>query len=95
VLGTAKTFEDLGVAAYNGAGQLLSEGKNLLQAGRIVSVEARHAAIIRDLLQPVSSAFAGGDVVNGHGLDRAFLPAKVLSAAAPFIKTRVSARGLR
>ena len=57
VLGTAKTFEDLGVSAYNGAGQLLENGDFLLIAGKIVSVEARHAAAIRDLLQPMSSFF--------------------------------------
>ncbi len=48
VLGTARTFEDLGVSAYNGAGQLLTSPVNLLLAGKIVSVEARHAATIRD-----------------------------------------------
>lgn len=50
VLTTAKTFEDLGVAAYNGAGQLLEKGEYLLLAGKIVSVEARHATAIRYLL---------------------------------------------
>ena len=50
VLTTAKTFEDLGVAAYNGAGQLLEKGEYLLLAGKIVSVEARHATAIRYLM---------------------------------------------
>jgi hypothetical protein len=50
VLTTAKTFEDLGVAAYNGAGQLLDKGEYLLLAGKIVSVEARHATAIRYLI---------------------------------------------
>jgi hypothetical protein len=50
VLATAKTFEDLGVAAYNGAGQLLEKGEYLLLAGKIVSVEARHATAIRYLM---------------------------------------------
>jgi hypothetical protein len=94
VLTTAKTFEDLGVAAYNGAGKLLKSGDNLLQAGRIVSVEARHAATIRDLLQPGSVAFAGPEVVDKHGLDGALPPAKVLAAAGPFIKTEVTAKSL-
>lgn len=88
------TFEDLGVAAYNGAGKLLESGDYLLQAGRIVSVEARHAAAIRDLLQPGSVAFAGPDVVDKNGLDGAMEPAKVLAAADPFIKTEVTANSL-
>ena len=61
---TARTFEDLGVSAYNGAGQLLTVAANLLTAGKIVSVEARHAAAIRDLLVP--NSFAASDVVDCH-----------------------------
>jgi hypothetical protein len=94
VLGTARTFEDLGVSAYNGAGQLLKKTEYLLLAGKIVSVEARHAAVIRDLLQPNSAAFSGDDVVNAQGLDMARTPAQVLAAAAPFISTPVTATKL-
>lgn len=94
VLTTAKTFEDLGVAAYNGAGKLLKDKAYLLAAGRIVSVEARHAATIRDLLQPGSVAFSGPDVVDAKGLDGAKAPAEVLKAADPFIKTKITAKSL-
>ncbi|QPC95932.1 ferritin-like domain-containing protein [Mesorhizobium sp. INR15] len=94
VLTTAKTFEDLGVAAYNGAGKLIEKADYLVTAGSIVSVEARHAATIRDLLQPDSVAFAGPDVVDKNGLDGALAPAKVLAAAGPFIKTEVTAKSL-
>lgn len=95
VLGTAKTFEDLGVAAYNGAGKLLTSATNLLIAGKIVSVEARHAAAIRDLLMPMTASFAGDDVVTAAGgLDRAMEPAAVLAAADPFIVTKVTANNL-
>jgi Ferritin-like domain len=92
VLGTAKVFEDLGVAAYNGAGKLIENADYLLAAGKIVSVEARHAAAIRDLLQPNSVSFAGDDVVDANGLDGAMEPAAVLAAADPFIKTEVTAK---
>lgn len=94
VLTTARTFEDLGVAAYNGAGGLLQNGSYLAAAGTIVSVEARHAAIIRDLLSPLSASFAGNDVVNGAGLDRSLAPSQVLAKAAPFVVTPVSATQL-
>ena len=94
VLNTAKTFEDLGVAAYNGAGKLIKNVDYLAAAGTIVSVEARHAATIRDLLQPGSVAFSGPDVVDKNGLDGALPPAKVLAAADPFIKTEVTALSL-
>lgn len=90
ILETARTFEDLGVAAYNGAGKYLADARNLLVAGKIVSVEARHAAVIRDLLDTTGRAFGGDDVVDGQGLDRASEPAVVLPAAQPFITTKLS-----
>jgi hypothetical protein len=94
VLTTARTFEDLGVGAYNGAGKLIENPDYLLVAGRIVSVEARHAAAIRDLLQMNSVAFAGPDVVDENGLDVALEPSAVLMAADPFITTDVTANSL-
>lgn len=85
VLAVAKTFEDLGVGAYNGAGKLISNVDYLLLAGKIVSVEARHAALIRDLIS--NGSFADDSVVNGNGLDVAINPADVLNAAKPFLKS--------
>jgi hypothetical protein len=90
VLGTAKVFEDLGVSAYNGAGKLITNVDYLLLAGKIVSVEARHAAAIRDLLNPFSADFSGDDVITvDNGLDGAKMPGDVLAAADPFIKNTV------
>lgn len=91
VLGAAKAFEDLGVSAYNGAGQLIVSPDYLLLAGKIVSVEARHAAAIRDLLNPFSMDFAGDDVVApGNGLDGAKTPSEVLMAAKTYVKTAIN-----
>ena len=92
VLGAARTFEDLGVSAYNGAGQLLTTPANLVNAGRIVSVEARHAAAIRDLLVP--NSFAASDVIDGNGLDVVRSPTEVLPLADPYITTTINASGL-
>ena len=92
VLGAARTFEDLGVSAYNGAGQLLTTPANLVNAGRIVSVEARHAAAIRDLL--VANSFAASDVVDTDGLDVVRTPTEVLTLADPFVVTTINASGL-
>ena len=94
VLSTAQTFEDIGVSAYNGAGQLLTTPDNLLAAGKIVSVEARHSAAIRNLLDPGSVSFAGPDVVDKNGLDVVRAPADVLALADPFIVTEVTAMNL-
>lgn len=92
VLGTAKTFEDLGVSAYNGAGHYIESPDYLLLAGKIVSVEARHAAYIRDLLS--NGTFADSTVVDSNGLDKSRTPREVLTLAAPFIKTKLNAGSL-
>lgn len=92
VLATAKTFEDLGVSAYNGAGKLIASADYLLLAGKIVSVEARHAAYIRDLINPGS--FADSTVIDSNGLDKSRTPAEVLSMASSFIKTKINASNL-
>lgn len=62
VLTAARTFEDTGVAAYNGAGRFLTNNTFLGLAGKIVSVEARHSALIRDLI--TYNSFVGTDNVN-------------------------------
>lgn len=90
ILATAKTFEDLGVAAYNGAGKLLKTAAYLVIAGQIVSVEARHAAYIRDLIAPGS--FAADDQVDPiSGLDKAFKPTDVVMAAQKFVTEKLDA----
>lgn len=94
VLGAAKTFEDLGVKAYNGAGKLISDPTYLVLAGKIVSVEARHAAAIRDLLNPLSADFAGNDIVDANGLDGALAPSQVLNAAKSFYKDTINGSNL-
>jgi hypothetical protein len=98
VLNIARTFEDLGVAAYNGAGKFITNAAYLTVAGKIVSVEARHAAWIRDLI--VQNSFASRMSMTGMGItlppavlttpgkdgfDMAMTPDQVLMAAQPFI----------
>ncbi|WP_293891150.1 ferritin-like domain-containing protein [Flavobacterium sp.] len=92
VLATAKALEDTGVAAYNGAGKLLTNPDYLLLAGKIVSVEARHASAIRSLINPNSKDFAGDDIVNTDtGLDTVKDPSQVLAIADGFITTNFTA----
>ncbi len=92
VLGTAKAFEDLGVSAYNGAGELLESADYLLYAGKIVSVEGRHAAAIRDLIS--YGSFADNTVVNSMGLDVYRTPPEVLQIASTYIETTIIANNL-
>lgn len=94
VLNTAKAFEDLGVTAYNGAGQLISTTGNgptyLGLAGKIVSVEARHAALIANLIS--NGTFS--NTTDANGLDSARTPAQVLAIAGTYIKTVINASNL-
>jgi hypothetical protein len=85
VLATAKAFEDLGVAAYNGAGQYITTPQYLYIAGKIVSIEARHAAIIRDLV--TEGSFVGSDIVDiaGNSLEMSKLPSVVVATANTFL----------
>ncbi|MBA2248734.1 MAG: ferritin-like domain-containing protein [Chitinophagaceae bacterium] len=92
VLATAKAFEDVGVSAYNGAGQLLQSPDYLLYAGKIVSVEARHAACLRDLIS--YGSFADSTAVNSMGLDLVRTPTEVLAIASTYIKTKIIANNL-
>lgn len=100
VLDAAKAFEDLGVAAYNGAAKFIQTPLNLLLAGKIVSVEARHASLIRDLLaessfvaDDVVQVTTGGPIVAGGavsatptGLERSKSPADVVAVVNTFLK---------
>ena len=92
VLATAKAFEDLGVSAYNGAGKLITTPDYLVLAGKIVSVEARHAAYIRDLIS--NGTFADNTVIDMNGLDKSRTPSEVLSIAGAYLKSKLNASNL-
>jgi hypothetical protein len=85
-------LEDNGVATQNGAGKYFQSADNLALAGKLVSVEARHVAAVRDLREAagITSAgvatgtrFAGDDIVQPSGtyagLDTKVEPATGLS----------------
>lgn len=90
VLAAAKAFEDLGVQAYDGAGYLIKDSGYLTIAGKIVSVEARHAALISNLIS--KGTFVPDDQVDGNGLNKSASIAQVLPIANTFLKTKVSAQ---
>lgn len=84
VLAAAKGLEDLGVAAYNGFAYLFTKADYLLLTGKIVSVEARHAAFIDNLISPAS--FADTLMINTNGLDAAKSPQEVLPVINGMLK---------
>lgn len=94
VLAASMAFEDLGVSAYNGAGIRIKSDLYLTLAGKIVSVEARHASYIRDLITPGSfsdlNTLTSLGAVPANALDGALTPDKVLAIAGKFIKTKIT-----
>lgn len=91
ILNTAVSLEDTGVHAYNGAGTSLTNPTYLLAAGSIVSVEGRHAAGARGLLnrpatepdsdRAVSDAdlVANLNPVRGRAYDELYTPRQIVS----------------
>lgn len=73
ILATARLLEHTGVATLNGAGKYIKDARNLLIAGKFASVEARHAAALRDISPPTganaNTAFAGDDIIDANGRD--------------------------
>ncbi|WP_026838789.1 ferritin-like domain-containing protein [Gillisia sp. JM1] len=101
VLTVSRILEDTGVSAYNGAGKLLESTEYLLIAGKIVSVEARHASAIRDLLEPGTTNFASDEILvdlggTGEAYDEATSPQDVLAAVAAtgFLETKIIANNI-
>lgn len=100
ILNAAQAFEDLGVQAYNGAGQYIQSVDYLTLAGKIVSVEARHAALIRDLISygsfvgPTSGSTVTSNAVIDPSLtsatarqEQSKLPSVVLATANTFLSS--------
>lgn len=85
VLEAARNFEDNGVATLNGAGRRVQLPEFLTIAGKLVSVEGRHSAVLRDMLNPLSRDFAGDDVVDENGLDRAITPDESVRFVSKFL----------
>ena len=80
-LKTAHIFENLGVGAYLGAASFIKTPAILQAAAGIFGVEARHAALVGDLLGLAPE----GGVYQG-ATETPETKANVLKAAAPFLK---------
>ena len=98
VLQTAQTLEDLSVAAGNGAGKLLKRAPYLLMLGKIGSVDARHAAYIRDLRSNGSFAdltdLSAIGAQTADGLDAVLTPGEVLNRIGKYSRQRLNASKL-
>lgn len=95
----ARTLKEISVAAYNGAPKLLpidtatgSHVTYLKLLVKMASVEARHAAFVRDMLQP--NSFAAPEVVGATGLDTVKTPVEVVALIAPYVPITLDASAL-
>lgn len=90
VMETARTLEETGVSAYSGAIVLIVSTDNLQRLSKIASVEARHAAVIRNTIKTGSFA----DTTNENGIDSGKSPADILEIIKPFLKSNISGNNL-
>jgi Ferritin-like domain len=86
----AQQLEDIGVAAYNGVAKYLTSADYLNALGKLVSVEARHAALAREVLQPGSFAATIGTT----GLDDSKTPVEVVALIQRFVPLEISTASL-
>ncbi|MFD2784221.1 ferritin-like domain-containing protein [Hymenobacter rubripertinctus] len=87
VYAAARTLEDVGVGAYNGMGRRIASTQYLQLLAKLASVEARHAAFVRDQAEP--NSFAASDVITTSGslagLDTVKTPAEVATLIASLV----------
>ena len=89
VWAAARQLENLGVAAYNGAAKYLNgrdDSDTLVALAKIASVEARHAALVNEILEPGSFAAP----INATGLDDAKTLVEVIGLIQPFVPVEIS-----
>ena len=94
IFDAAQQFEDVGIAAYNGTGPLIQDVEVLKVAGKLVSIEARHATLTRHMLRPKTYFALGHELIDMNGLDWALTPDQVVMKAQPFIKQKISVANL-
>ncbi|MCX2477008.1 ferritin-like domain-containing protein [Pedobacter sp. MC2016-05] len=93
VLATAQSFEDLGVAAYNGALEKTNLVSSIITFSQIATVEARHAGWVRN--QVVTRSSVSLDQLTSLGAnatqatDVSLPPAMVLQQVMKYIKTKL------
>ena len=75
ILKVAQIMEELGVAAYNGAGIEIMDKAILGVAGQIVQVEARHTGLLRAL----------NNVAPADAFPKAMTPQEVVTAVTPVL----------
>jgi len=85
-------FEDMAVGAYNGAAVRFKDTTYVQLMAKMATVQARHAAYVRDITAP--NSFSDSTVVNANGLDQTLAPSVVMSMLKPYILTHLDMTNL-
>ena len=85
-LTNAYIIADIAVGAYNGAARLLTDSQLTLAISKIVTVQARRSAYMRDTVN--YNSFADNTAVDANGLDLATEPASAMAQIEQYIQTK-------
>ncbi len=92
-LQSALFFEDLTVQAMNGLTRNLQAAAFITIMAEIISVQARHASFIHELVMP--GTFSGASLLNASGMEIHKKPAQVLALLQGiYIKTKLDSGSL-
>jgi hypothetical protein len=94
VFDAAQQFENVGVAAFNGTGPLIQDVEVLKIAGKMVSIEARHATLARHMVAPKTKFVLNHEGIDAQGRDVFLTPGEVLARAQKYIKQKLSIANL-
>lgn len=88
-LSAAIYFEDLTVQGLNSIASSMQSSAFLTILAQIISVQARHATYIHELLQ--AGTFTGANLLDQNSLELNIKPAVVLGKLTDYLKTRLDA----
>lgn len=90
VWATARELEETILSGYTGAASLVITSDNFMYIAKMMAVEARHAAMVRNRIE--SGSFS--NTTNANGIDTGMLPNQVLAKVKPYLKSDFSANNL-
>ncbi|GAB4024841.1 ferritin-like domain-containing protein [Spirosoma koreense] len=94
IFDAAQQFENVGVAAFNGTGPLIHDVEVLKVAGKMVSIEARHATLARHMIVPKKQFTLAHELIDMTGRDWSLTPPEVVAKAQSHIKQKLSVANL-
>ena len=82
----ATILEDLTVSAYSGAAQLFTDTSYVQVIAKMASVDARHAAYVRNIL--TRNSLGDNTLIDAHGLNVAIAPLAGMNTIGTYLQTK-------